>query len=116
MHPKYGFPSEDLLSGPTPINVPKRAAWFLEEVVKAGPEGVTAIEFPGVRIGDCILKLRKVGVEIETIYEPHGGEFRGRHGRYVLRSRVVRLSEHADTVATGQSAPDTTPAAPAGAE
>lgn len=83
-----------LLSGDgdaKPLVLPKRAEWFLSELVKAFPEGVTTIAYPGVRIGDCILKLRKAGVDVRTVYEPHAGEFRGRHGRYFLRSRVERL-------------------------
>lgn len=92
MRPLYGLPDPQApLLPPQPINVPKRPAWFLEELVRAGPDGVTTIAYPGVRVGDCILKLRKAGVNVETIYEPHGGQFRGRHGRYVLRSKVVRL-------------------------
>jgi hypothetical protein len=27
-------------------------------------------------------------VHVETVMEPHGGQFPGRHARYVLRSRV----------------------------
>jgi hypothetical protein len=92
MSAKYGLRQEDApLLLPTPINVPKRVAWFLGELVKAGPAGVTTIDYPGVRVGDCILKLRKAGIDVQTIYEPHDGEFAGRHGRYVLRSRVELL-------------------------
>ncbi|MFZ8281141.1 winged helix domain-containing protein [Staphylococcus aureus] len=31
------------------------------------------------------------GIDIETVVEPHGGPFAGRHGRYVLREplRVI---------------------------
>ena len=62
--------------------------------MKAGANGVTTIDYPGVRVGDCILKLRKAGVEVQTIYEPHEGEFAGRHGRYVLRSRVELIADN----------------------
>ena len=94
MSAKYGLRQEDAPLLPLkPINVPKRAAWFLDELVKAAPAGVTTITYPGVRVGDCILKLRKAGVDVQTIYEPHAGEFAGRHGRYLLRSRVELISD-----------------------
>jgi hypothetical protein len=89
MSAKYGLRQEDApLLPPRPLALPKRAAWFLDELVKAGAAGVTTIDYPGVRVGDCILKLRRAGVDVQTVYEPHDGEFAGRHGRYVLRSRV----------------------------
>jgi hypothetical protein len=72
--------------------LPKRAEWFLEELVAAGATGVTTIAYPGVRIGDCIHKLRKAGIDVRTVYEPHDGEFRGRHGRYFLKSKVERVT------------------------
>jgi hypothetical protein len=96
MSAKYGLRQEDAhLLAPTPITLPKRATWFLDELVKAGTAGVTTIDYPGVRVGDCILKLRKAGVDVQTIYEPHDGEFAGRHGRYILRSRVELLADDA---------------------
>jgi hypothetical protein len=94
----------DLLDmAPKPALVPlaqltKRATFFLAELLAAGREGISTIAYPGVRVGDAIHKLRKAGVEIETHYVEHGGEFAGHHGRYVLRSRIVRL---ADTVPIG---------------
>lgn len=76
----------------TPLTLTKRAEFFLEEMLAAGSEGITTIDYPGVRVGDAIFKLRKAGVVIDTAYEQHGGEFSGSHGRYLLRSRIVRLS------------------------
>jgi hypothetical protein len=86
-----------------PIKVPKRAMWFLDELVKAGADGVTTIDYPGVRVGACLLTLRKAGVDVQTIYESHDGEFAGRHGRYVLRSRVELITDD------GNRSPDPTP-------
>jgi hypothetical protein len=76
---------------PTPLVLTKRAEFFLEEMMTAGADGITTIDYPGVRVGDAVHKLRKAGVNIETKYEQHGGEFAGAHGRYLLRSKVVRL-------------------------
>jgi hypothetical protein len=84
---------------PVPLALTKRAEFFLEEMMAAGNEGITTIDYPGVRVGDAIHKLRKAGVNIETAYEQHGGEFAGAHGRYKLKSKVVRLF---DTQPTSQ--------------
>ena len=77
---------------PVPIATTKRGNFLLAELYQAGSEGLTKISFPGVNVGDAVLKLRRAGVDIETVHEQHGGEFAGHHGRYVLRSKVVRLS------------------------
>lgn len=88
---------------PQALVLSKRAIFFLEEMMAAGATGITTIDYPGVRVGDAIHKLRKAGVKIETQYEQHGGEFSGNHGRYVLRSRVMRLPEgQASRSTTGQ--------------
>jgi hypothetical protein len=76
--------------------------FLLDEMYKAGPEGITTIQFPGVRVSAGILHLRRAGIDVQTIYEPHGGEFAGRHGRFVLRSRVEPIIDHG-------SSPDPTP-------
>jgi hypothetical protein len=77
---------------PMPLRLTKRAEFFLEEMIAAGERGITTIDYPGVRVGDAVHKLRKAGVQIETKYEAHHGEFAGSHGRYVLRSTVRRLA------------------------
>jgi hypothetical protein len=74
-------------------NLTKRATWALDELIAAGPAGISKIDYPGVNLGDAVLKCRKAGVLIQTLHEPHGGEFAGHHARYVLRSRVVRLTD-----------------------
>lgn len=76
---------------PSPLTLTKRARFFLEELLAAGGEGITTVDYPGVRVGDAIHKLRKAGVVIETKYERHSGEFEGSHGRYVLRSKINQL-------------------------
>ena len=84
---------EHLPIEPQPLKLTKRAQFFLEEIIAAGPGGITSIAYPGVRVGDAVHKLRKAGVIVETQYEQHRGEFAGTHGRYVLRSKVVRLPD-----------------------
>ncbi|MHB2167455.1 winged helix domain-containing protein [Alsobacter sp. R-9] len=66
-----------------------RLAWCLAQLVLAGERGVTPIERPAPRWSGYVDQLRdRYGLCIETIMEPHGGPYSGRHGRYVLRSRV----------------------------
>jgi hypothetical protein len=65
-----------------------REAWAMDRLLSAGDEGCTPIDTPGPRWSDYVFKLRRRGVDIETITEPHGPPFPGTHARYRLRSRV----------------------------
>jgi hypothetical protein len=66
-----------------------RDAWALGELISARADGCTPITHVGPRWSHYIWKLRTVyGLAIESVEEQHGGEFSGRHVRYVLRSRV----------------------------
>jgi hypothetical protein len=75
------------------LDLDGRPGWALDEMINARVEGITAVDYPGVRLADAIFKLRQAGLTIETIHEPHGGEFKGRHARYVLKSHVERLAD-----------------------
>jgi hypothetical protein len=67
-----------------------RDAWALGELITAADEGCTPIDHPGPRWSGYVHKLKCIyGLSIETITEMHGGEFAGKHARYVLRSRVA---------------------------
>lgn len=68
-----------------------REAWALQQLYRAGERGVTPITHPAPRWSGYVRELRLAGVQIETIREPHGGQFPGSHGRYVLRSQVEIL-------------------------
>jgi hypothetical protein len=72
------------------ILVSGRVHWALDQLRKAGKAGCTPIDNPAPRWSAYIFDLRGMGIEIETIHEPHEGEFAGTHGRYVLRSTVTR--------------------------
>jgi hypothetical protein len=65
----------------------------LRALVEAGERGVTSLEIStwALRTSHYIFKLRRAGLTIETIREPHDGPVPGKHGRYVLRSRVCIL-------------------------
>lgn len=81
------------------VEMTGRDAWALAALVKAGARGCTPIDHPGPRWSGYVHKLRhKYGIHVETIDEKHGGQFAGRHARYVLRS-VVRIVASNDAVA-----------------
>ncbi len=70
------------------VEVKGRDLWALGQLVEAGPNGCTPIGNPAPRWSGCAHKLRKAGLEIETIHEAHKGAFPGVHARYVLHSNV----------------------------
>jgi hypothetical protein len=78
-----------------PLLVDGRVRWALGLLLDNGAAGLTSRDYPGARLSDYVFKLRGLGVNIETIEEAHHGEFPGRHGRYFLRSKVVRRSQDA---------------------
>jgi hypothetical protein len=65
-----------------------RFAWTLNELIGAGNKGCTPIEQPAPRWARYVFRMRRAGVSIETITEPHSGAFRGHHARYSLASNV----------------------------
>jgi len=83
--PSAGEPFRIVVSG--------RDQWALEQLHKAKAKGCTPIDNPAPRWSAYVFNLRELGVEIETITEPHEGDFPGHHGRYVLRSRVSSSQE-----------------------
>lgn len=74
------------------ITVSGRDRWALECLVAAGSKGCTPIDTPGPRWSGYVFNLRELGVIITTITEPHSGPFSGTHARYVLHSKVARIS------------------------
>jgi hypothetical protein len=82
----------DPVSGAVRIAVRGRDRWALECLIAAGAEGCTPIDQPGPRWSAYVHNLRALGLRIDTLHEAHGGPFPGRHGRYVLRSRVERVA------------------------
>lgn len=70
-----------------------RFAWTLNELIQAGPRGVTPLERPAPRWSHYVFRLRKEGVPIQTLEEAHGGAYGGRHGRYVLDCPVTIVRE-----------------------
>ena len=75
--------------GPCVLHLSGRELWALRELIRAGARGVTPIERPAPRWSHYVFMLRSYGLDIETIREPHSGDYPGHHGRYVLRSTVA---------------------------
>ena len=71
-----------------------RDAWALSELLRAGDGGCTVFDHPAPRWSAYVFKLRRVGLDIQTVTEAHGGPYRGTHARYVLRSQVRRLTPY----------------------
>ena len=71
------------------IRVSGRFDWALDELIKAGPIGIVLMENPAPRWSAYVHGLWSLGVEIDTVMEPHEGLFPGKHGRYVLQSLVL---------------------------
>lgn len=71
-----------------------RDAWALAALIAADERGCTPIDHPGPRWSAYVHKLRRAGIDVETIRERHGGPFAGDHARYVLRTRL-RIIESA---------------------
>jgi hypothetical protein len=74
------------------LEVRGRAAWALDQLIKAGDQGCTPIEQPGPRWSDYVFKLRRKGIVVQTIDEKHGGPYAGEHARYRLASEVDVIS------------------------
>ena len=75
------------------IAVSGRLQWALDRLRKTGATGCTPITEPAPRWSAYVFDLRAMGFEIETLHEPHAGDFAGTHGRYVLRSTVTRWAK-----------------------
>ena len=65
-----------------------RMGWAVLSLIRAGKRGCTPIDRPAPRWSDYIFKARGAGLNIETIHEPHGGNFAGHHARYVLHDKI----------------------------
>ena len=78
-----------------------RDVWALGELITAGAAGCTPIDNPGPRWSGYVHKLKRIyRLSIETVTEMHGGEYAGKHARYVLRSKV-RFADPADAARHG---------------
>ncbi|MBM6580988.1 hypothetical protein ILT44_12410 [Microvirga sp. BT689] len=74
------------------LRVKGREAWTLSCLLETGHGGVIPLERPAPRWSAYVHSLRKRGLVIDTIDEPHAGPYSGTHGRYILRTplRVLK--------------------------
>lgn len=77
------------------VTVHGRDAWALDQLIRAGAAGCTPITNPAPRWSHYVYKLRRAGIEVETITENHGGAYAGHHARYVLRVPVSIVQQEA---------------------
>lgn len=76
---------------PFSVTLCGRWAWALERLRDAGMNGITPMDQPAPRWAAYVHRLRHTyGILIDTVLERHGGEFPGRHARYVLRAKVTK--------------------------
>ncbi|ARJ65054.1 hypothetical protein WV31_04940 [Magnetospirillum sp. ME-1] len=66
-----------------------RDLWAFDHLHKAGSKGCTPIDTPGPRWSAYVHNLRKMGLDIETVWENHGGPYPGKHARYVLATIIL---------------------------
>ena len=78
---------------PFTIEAKGRNAWALDRLRAAGPKGCTPITEPAPRWSAYVHNLRALKVPIETLHEPHGGEFSGTLARYILLGTVTPITE-----------------------
>ena len=83
--------------GPVRVAV-GRFAQTLARLHDAGEAGISSLYFPGIRLSHYVKILRDdYGVEIETVREPHGGDYPGRHGDTAPeRLQIVRVVRASD--------------------
>ena len=67
----------------------------LTAVYDAGNVGITALEVStwALRLAHYVMKLKKLGLSIDTVREKLAGAVPGWHDRYILRSGVQILEQ-----------------------
>lgn len=70
------------------LTINGRDEWALQQLVEASSKGCTPKDNPAPRWSGYVFNLRRLGIDIETVHERHGGDFPGMHARYVLHSLI----------------------------
>jgi hypothetical protein len=78
--------------GPWEVTLKGREEWAIAGLMAAGDAGLTTLSNPAPRWSHYIWKLRGYGIDIATITEAHDGPYAGHHARYVLKSKIERVS------------------------
>jgi len=93
---KVRFLLED--NDPVDLIAVGRDGWALSQLLNAGETGLTTLQNPAPRWSHYVYKLRRMGVNIATINEKHGGPYSGTHARYILQSKIRVLDTERPTV------------------
>ena len=86
------FPPEGADAPRRDLALNGREAWCLNELVRAGTQGITSLAYPGACLSHYVFCLRRHGLAIDTASEANTGAFSGTHGRHTLKSRVRIVS------------------------
>lgn len=68
-----------------------REGWALNELLRAGKEGLTTLSRPAPRWSHYVFQLRRAGIDISTDYARHVEPYAGSHGIYKLQEPVEVL-------------------------
>jgi hypothetical protein len=68
-----------------------REALTLAHLIGAGETGIIPLDRPAPRWSAYVHTLRKRGLDISTVDEPHAGPYSGTHGRYILHTSLEVL-------------------------
>lgn len=82
-----------------PITFRGREAWACRELIRAGDAGVSSLHHIGPRLAHYCMKIRRAGILIETVKQPHGGPYVGWHGVYKLRTKLDVIEDNTGAAA-----------------
>ena len=68
-----------------------QTAWFMREIIKHGKSGFTKAQYPGLHVGDIVMRIRRaLGYDVVTTeMEPNSHGWGGEHGRYRLNAQII---------------------------
>ena len=77
----------------TVLTINGRDEWALQQLLRTGSKGCTPKDNPAPRWSGYVFNLRRMGIDIETVHERHGGDVQSpRHaGRDQLRPQLLLL-------------------------
>jgi hypothetical protein len=81
------------------VTLSGRDAWTMQQLLAAGERGCTPIDNPAPRWSGYVFNLRQMGFDIETVHEPHKGQFPGTHARYILRNHMTLCEQECEVPA-----------------
>ena len=83
---------EAAIEGGSSAILRNQTAWFMDELVSCGPQGLTKADYPGLHVGDLVMRIRRALNDysvIVTEMEPNTHGWGGEHGRYRLNAQIT---------------------------